>query len=261
MGDLALPRRPLRRVAAGGEGAYRRLAALAGFVLRHATREEWGDAAALPRTGGVLVVANHVSYLDPIAMGRYLVWNGRWPRFLGKAELWSMPLIGWLARACGQIPVQRGTARAVDALAAARAALDAGECVAIYPEGGRTRDPELWPQTHRTGAARLALATGHPVVPIALWGTQDVMPGRRLTWPRVLPPRRVRMAMGDPIALGDLAGRADDPAAVAEAGRRIMAAITTLLEGLLGEAAPTAVWDPRRGERVPRRGEPGNPGA
>lgn len=247
-----LPRRPLRRVARGGEPVYRGLAAFVGLVFRHATAEEWGDATALPSTGGVLVVGNHVSYVDPIAVGRYLIWNGRWPRFLGKSELWKLPVVGWLARACRQIPVQRGTVRAADSLAAARTALDAGECVAIYPEGGRTRDPDLWPQTHRTGAARLALGTGHPVLPVAIWGSQDVMPGRRLGIPRVFPPRRIQIVMGSPVDLADLAGRADDPKAVAEAGRRIMADITALVEQLRGEPAPVGVWDPRRNERVPR---------
>lgn len=252
MTSNALVRRPLRSVARGGERAYRGLAALAGWVFRHGTAEEWGPADALPRTGGVLIVSNHVSYVDPVAIGRYLIWNGRWPRFLGKSELWRVPVIGWLARACKQIPVQRGTSKAADSLAAARTALDAGECVAIYPEGGRSRDPELWPQLHRTGAARLALSTGHPVVPIGVWGSQDVLPGRTLTWPRLIPPRRIQVVMGPAVELGDLVGRDDDPTAVAEAGRRIMAAITSLVEELRGEPAPERVWDPRVGERVPR---------
>lgn len=246
--SASLARRPLREVAAGGEPVFRGLGALVGFVFRHATAEEWDDAAALPASGGVLVVGNHVSYVDPLAVGRYLIWHGRWPRFLGKAELWRIPVIGWLARACRQIPVLRGTAQARDSLAAARTALDAGECVAIYPEGGRTRDPDLWPQAHRTGAARLALATGHPVIPVGVWGTQDVMPGRRLSWPRL--GCRIRVLMGQPVDLDDLVGRDDDPNAVAEAGRRIMAAITRLVEQLRGEVAPDGVWDPRQGERV-----------
>lgn len=245
-------RLPLRRLDVGGEPTYRRLAAFAGFVFRHATREEWDDAAALPATGGVLVVSNHTSFVDAVAMGRYLIWYGRWPRFLGKAELWTMPGIKWLARECRQIPVHRGTSRARDSLTDATAALEAGECVGIYPEGGRTQDPELWPQRHRSGAARLALSTGHPIVPMAMWGTHDVMPGRALTFPRVFPPRTIRIVMGDPVDLSDLQGRAGDPAAVAEAGRRIMAAITTLVEELRGEDAPAEVWDARKGQRVAR---------
>lgn len=250
MADASLPREPLARVASGGEPAYRRLAALAGFVMRHATREEWGEADSLPAAGGVLVVGNHVSYVDPVAMARFLIWHGRWPRFLGKAELWKIPGVARLARACGQIPVWRGTARARDSLAAALTALEKGECVVIYPEGGRTRDPDIWPQLHRTGAARLALGTGCPVVPVGIWGSQDVMPGRRLTWPRVMPPRRVRVLMGPPVDLAGLVGRQDDPDAVAEARRRIWVATTRLVERLRGEASPAGVWDPRRGERT-----------
>ena len=143
---------PLRRAApTGGEPVYRGLAAFAGLVFRHGTREVWDDAAQLPATGGVLVVPNHVSYVDPIAVGRYLIWHGRWPRLLGKAELWRMPLIGWLARSSGQIPVERGSANARLALDAAVDALARGECVVIYPEGTRTRDPDLWPMAPRTG--------------------------------------------------------------------------------------------------------------
>lgn len=250
--SASLARRSLAdAVPAGGEPTYRRLGALVGRVLSRFTREDWDDAAALPATGGVLIVSNHVSYVDPLAVGRYLIWHGRWPRFLGKADLWRIPGISALAKGCGQIPVARGTSRAKDSLAAAIAAVRAGECVAIYPEGTRTRDPELWPMLPRTGAARLALTTGAPVVPVTHWGTHDVMPGRRLSFPRVFPPRRIVIRMGQPVDLADL-GHNTDPESVHEAGRRIMAAITAGVEQLRGEPAPEGVWDGRRGVRVER---------
>lgn len=240
---------PLRRAApTGGEPVYRGLAAFAGLVFRHGTREVWDDAAQLPATGGVLVVPNHVSYVDPIAVGRYLIWHGRWPRLLGKAELWRMPLIGWLARSCGQIPVERGSANARLALDAAVAALARGECVVIYPEGTRTRDPDLWPMAPRTGAARMALKTGVPVLPLAHWGTHEVMPGTRVTWPR--PGRRLEVVIGSPVELDDLRATPDDPAAVREAADRIMAAVTELVAQVRGEKAPSGRWDPRAGRRV-----------
>ena len=138
-------------------------------MFRHGTAEEWDDAPHLPDSGPVIVISNHVSYVDPIAVARYLIWHGRWPRFLGKAELWKMPVIGWLARGCRQIPVHRGTANASQALDAAAEALEQGELVILYPEGTRTRDPDLWPMVPRTGAARLALTTGVPVIPVASW--------------------------------------------------------------------------------------------
>ena len=178
-----------------------------------------------------------------------MIWSGRWPRYLGKAELWSTPVVGWFARKCGQIPVLRNTAQARDALAPAQAALERGECVGIYPEGGRTRDPDLWPMTARTGVARLALSTGVPVIPTANWGTHLIMPGRRLTWPRLWPRKTIRVVMGDPVPLSDLYGRTDVEA-MRIATDRIMDAVTILVEGLRGETRPAGVWDPRKGERV-----------
>ncbi len=243
----------LRTPSAPGEGpVYRRLAQFAGLVLRAISKEVWDDASHLPREGGMLLVSNHVSYADVIAVGRYIIWSGRWPRYLGKAELWKTPVVGWFARKCHQIPVLRNTAQARDALAPAQAALERGECVGIYPEGGRTRDPDLWPQTARTGVARLALATGVPVIPTANWGTHQIMPGRRLTWPRLWPRKTIHVVMGEPVDLADLHGRTDVEA-MRIATERIMDAVTTLVEDLRGERRPVGVWDPRKNERVPRR--------
>lgn len=243
--------RPLRRaVPTGGEPAYRGLARFAGWVMRNTTRETWDSAEHLPATGGVIVVANHVSYADPIAIGRYLIWHGRWPRLLGKSELWKLPLIGWLARACRQIPVQRGSANASDALAAAAEALAAGECVMLYPEGGRSRDPDLWPMTPRTGAARLALSTGVPVIPVASWGTHEVMPGRRLTWPRIIPRRPIRIIMGPPVDLSAWATAEPDAESIRAASDAIIEAITGLVADLRGETPPEGRWDARVGRRV-----------
>lgn len=245
-------RKPLRAPSAPGDGpVYRRLAAFAGFVLRATIDEVWDGAEQLPATGGVLVVSNHVSYLDVLAVGRYLIWSGRWPRYLGKAELWQTPVVGWFARKCGQIPVLRGTAQAKDSLGPAKAALERGECVGIYPEGGRTRDPDLWPMTARTGVARLALDTGVPVIPTANWGTHLVMPGRKLGIPRIFPRKTVRIVMGDPVDLSDLVGRTDARSA-REATDRIMAAVTALVAGLRDEPEPDVVWNPQTKAHQPR---------
>lgn len=214
-------------------------------MFRHGTAEEWDDAPHLPDSGPVIVISNHVSYVDPIAVARYLIWHGRWPRFLGKAELWKMPVIGWLARGCRQIPVHRGTANASQALDAAAEALEQGELVILYPEGTRTRDPDLWPMVPRTGAARLALTTGVPVIPVASWGTHEVMPGRRLTLPRVFPRRRIRVIMGEPVDLSRWAGRENDSDAVREASNHLMEVVTGLVARLRGEDPPAQMWDSR----------------
>ena len=89
----------------------------------------------MPDHGGVVVVANHISNADPLALGQFLAYSGRWPRFLAKSSLFHVPGLGRLLRGAHQIPVERGGSRAVDALAAARTALAAGQVVVVYPEG------------------------------------------------------------------------------------------------------------------------------
>ena len=127
----------------------------------------------IPATGGVLLVANHVSVLDPLACAR-LVWDhGRAPRFLAKDTVFT-GLAGTILRAAGQIPVSRGSSEAASSVHDARRALEAGGVVVIYPEGSVTRDPDWWPMQARTGVARLALTTDVVVLPVAQWGPQQV---------------------------------------------------------------------------------------
>lgn len=230
---------------------YRRLAKFGGWLLRRLVDSDWDDAAQLPRAGGVIVVSNHISNFDPPSLALYLVWHGRWPRALAKVDLWKVPVIGWLAKNTGQIPVERGTDRAKDALVHAREALDAGECVVIYPEGTITADPDTWPMTARPGVARLALQTGYPVIPVGQWGANLVMPGKKPVWPRFRPRRTMVFRMGDPVRLDDL--DAGDDEAVRTAGARIIAAITELVAGIRGVEAPEDVFDIRVGHRVPRQ--------
>ncbi|WP_454228563.1 lysophospholipid acyltransferase family protein [Propioniciclava flava] len=123
--------------ATGGASGVRQASRFAGALMRAISHEEWDDAASLPATGGALIVSNHVSYLDVPVVGRYLIWSGRWPRYMGKAELWRIPGLGRLARLCKQIPIERGTDRAKDALVPAMAALAAG--------GGRRDLSRGWP--------------------------------------------------------------------------------------------------------------------
>jgi 1-acyl-sn-glycerol-3-phosphate acyltransferase len=127
----------------------------------------------IPPTGPVLLVANHVSVLDPIACGRLVFDNGRIPRFLAKESLFK-GLAGTILRAAGQIPVARYSAHASGSVSAAQAVLAAGDLIVIYPEGSVTRDPDWWPMQARTGVARLALTTEAVVVPVAQWGPQRV---------------------------------------------------------------------------------------
>lgn len=230
--ETSRSQRPLTTpIFPGDSGVYRRLAQVCGAGFRATMAEVWDDAAALPEAGGCIVVANHITNLDTLMLGRYLIWSGRWPRYLGKAELWQVPGIGWLGRQCGQIPVLRGTDSAADSLKVARQALYDGECVAIFPEGRRTTDPDHLPGKGHTGAARLALATGVPVIPVAHWGTHKVFPRKGFTIPRLWPRKKIELQMGKPVDLSDL-NDPEDHDQVREATTRIMTAITKLVTEL-----------------------------
>jgi 1-acyl-sn-glycerol-3-phosphate acyltransferase len=136
-------------------------------------RLRYRHAERLPVQGPVLLVANHVSILDPLACARLVFDNGRLPHFLAKQSVFK-GFAGTLLRSSGQIPVARSSADAHEALDAAKADLDAGNLIVIYPEGSVTRDPDWWPMQARTGVARLALTTDAVVLPVAQWGPQRV---------------------------------------------------------------------------------------
>ncbi|MFD0891371.1 lysophospholipid acyltransferase family protein, partial [Streptosporangium algeriense] len=123
-------------------------------------RKDWRGAERLPATGGVILAVNHLSWLDPVLVAHYLYNNGRWPTILAKAGLFSVPLLGSAVRGLMAIPVHRGSAEASRSLAESERRIAEGACVMFYPEGTCTRDPDFWPMEGKTGAARLALATG-----------------------------------------------------------------------------------------------------
>ncbi|KQT91188.1 hypothetical protein ASG49_11895 [Marmoricola sp. Leaf446] len=207
------------------------------------TKRDWIDGEKVPATGGCIVVVNHVSHLDPMTLGHFLYEHGRLVRYLAKDALFRTPVLKHIVRDAGQIPVARQTDRAVSAYDAAVEAVRRGECVGVYPEGTITRDPDGWPMRGKTGAARIALATGAPVVPIGQWGAQEVLPAYTAR-PHVLPRRTTHYKVGDPVDLQDLAGRELTPEVLAEATDRIMAAITALVADLRGEPAPAVRFDP-----------------
>src|SRR5439155_16063690 len=106
-----------------------------------------------------------------------------------------------------QIPVRRGTTDAVKALDAAVEAVKAGDAVIIYVEGTTTKEPDLWPMRGKTGAARLWLATGAPVVPIVMWGPQQIFDPRTKKL-RLRPRTPVTVVAGPPVDLSRWAGAA-----------------------------------------------------
>jgi putative phosphoserine phosphatase/1-acylglycerol-3-phosphate O-acyltransferase len=178
----------------------------------------------IPSGGPAILVANHRSYFDGLAMGYVAAQVGRPMRFLGKKEVFDAPLVGQLASALGGIRVERGTG-SDEPLAAAAEALEAGEVVSLMPQGTIPRgraffEPEL---VGRWGAARLAAMTKAPVIPVGMWGTEKVWP-RNAKVPNVLAvghPPTVRIRVGKPIDLKYRSADADT--------KRIMEAIVDLL--------------------------------
>lgn len=178
----------------------------------------------IPKVGGCIVVANHRSYFDTLTMAVTIARSGRPVRFLGKKEVFDAPVIGQLATAMGGIRVERGSG-SDEPLRAAAEAVDAGELVALMPQGTIPRgpaffDPEL---KGRWGAAKLAAMTKAPVIPVGLWGTEQVWP-RSARVPNVLNvtnPPLVTVRVGDPVELKHRSADADT--------KRIMQAIQALL--------------------------------
>ena len=214
-------------------------------TLQGATVRTWIDGEKIPADGGCIVVPNHVSHLDPLFSALFVYDHGRVPRYLAKSGLFKKKALAKLLTSAGQIPVERLTRTAVGAYDAAVLAVEAGECVVVYPEGTLTRDPGLWPMTGKSGAARIALATGCPVIPVGHWGVQEILPPYS-TKPRLFPRKHVTMKAGDPVDLADLVAKERTSAVVNEATARIMAAVTAIVEELRGETAPAERFDPRK---------------
>ena len=220
-------------------------------LLLTLTEPRWSGGEHIPPTGGVVIAANHISHLDPFTFSLFVYDQGRLPRFLAKSELFGIPFARWVLTATGQIPVHRMTADAAHAFASAVAAVQEGKAVVVYPEGTLTRQPDLWPMVGKTGAARIALASGAPVVPVAQWGAHKMLyPYAKR--PTLRPRMPVHARAGAPVALDDLRDQPLTPELTREATERIMAAITALLEEIRHEQAPAERFDHRadpRGER------------
>ena len=212
------------------------------------TKRDWRGVENLP-DGGFILAANHISHADPLMLGHFLVDQGIPPRFLAKASMFRIPVLGRLVGAAGQIPVHRDSQHAAEALASAVSSVHEGQAVVIYPEGTITRDPDLWPMVGRTGAARIALTTGCPVIPLAQWGPQQILApyGKRL---HLFPRRTMQVRVGAPVDLDDLRNRDQDAAVLTEASERILAAISALLADLRGEQPPSVRFDPRAHDTV-----------
>jgi 1-acyl-sn-glycerol-3-phosphate acyltransferase len=203
----------------------------------------WKGQQHVPRTGGALLVANHISYIDPLVLARF-VWDcQRIPRFLAKESLFRIFFVGSVVRGAGQIPVHRGTADAHSSLRDAIVALEQGECVCIYPEGTVTRDPDWWPMLSKTGVARLALAVDVPVIPVAQWGPQYAVDwyARKI---RLLPRKTVVCRAGAPVDLSAYRGRPVTADLLREVTDLLMGAVRDLVGETRGATPPAKFWRP-----------------
>lgn len=203
------------------------------------TKRDWeGEENLVQDGGGIIVAANHLSWFDPLSLSNLLWNNDRPPRFLAKEPLFRIPVVGRIICGAGQIPVYRESTEAVAAVRDAITAVENGECVVVYPEGTMTKDPNMWVMSLKTGAARIALATRRPLIPVAQWGPQEVMPAYVKRF-RLLPRKTMIMRVGPAVELSDLYDRPLDADTLRIASQRIWEAITELLAQARGEVAPT----------------------
>ena len=188
---------------ARSEKLYLRMVAVLAFFSRRFSRVTVEGLEHIPKTGGAILYANHVSYADPLILGAVLGSSGRHARAMGKASIFKLPIVGKLLLKMGHVPVYRNSERAVDSLREAIRQVQLGEVLALYPEGTIPRNGE-WLGDFKTGAARLALATGVPVVPIAQVGAEKILPVRKEEGPlrhllkALLRRPKVKIVIGEP---------------------------------------------------------------
>jgi 1-acyl-sn-glycerol-3-phosphate acyltransferase len=205
----------------------RGLAFSARLLARSITRVRIeGDFDAIPRDGPVILAANHISNADPVLIGAWLTPRlGRRIHWLGKKEMFDWPVVGWVARNGGIVPVDRDGAD-VEAFRTASRVLEAGEVLMVFPEGTRSPTAELQPP--KDGLAMLALRTGATIVPIGISNTDRLWPKGR---PIPRPGGHVSMRVGAPFRIADLLPpELDRKAAKRLATTLIMRRIAALLD-------------------------------
>jgi 1-acyl-sn-glycerol-3-phosphate acyltransferase len=216
------------------------------FVALFAKIEVEGEEH-LPEEGAYVLAPNHYSNFDPLVVA-VVVWRlGRAPRFMAKESLFRVPVLGAAMRATGMVPVSRGSSASAarETIRSSESLVEHGRGVIVYPEGSLTRDPALWPMRGKTGAVRLALAAPSdiPLVPMAQWGVQQIMPryGKLRLWPLR---RRVRVLFGAPVDLSAYRPESAQPSTLVRATDDVMDRVAALLAELRGEAVPAERWNP-----------------
>jgi 1-acyl-sn-glycerol-3-phosphate acyltransferase len=215
-----------------------------------------GDVPDEWREGPLILAGNHIGTFDPVIFTAAARTRRIAPRMMATGGVFRVPIIGPLMRIAGHIPVDRGRATVANAIPDAIGALRAGSVVFIYPEGRIGLDPALWPERAKSGLARLALASGAPVVPVATWGSHEVVAYHGMAnmirtvissiWRRPT----VRIHFGAPVDLSDL--RAGVTGDAQRASDRIMDAITADLVRLRSglDGGPAELRLPRYRDRT-----------
>ena len=202
------------------------------------TKRDWRNRKNIHTQTGIIFAGNHISWFDPFPVSHFLWANNRPPIYLGKQSIFKVPIIGALLRSLDQIPVERVSQNAANALVLAEPRLQAGEAVVIYPEGTISRDPNLWPMRGKTGAVRLALSSSTPIIPFAQWGAQSVIPPYEKKL-RLFPRKTMQINVGNPLDLSKYQGRDLTDELLYQATEDLMEAITNLLSELRSEEPPT----------------------
>lgn len=213
-------------------------------IVRFLYKVEVTGQENLPKTGGYVLAANHVTELDALAVAYMIYFRlHRAPHFLAKEGLFRVPIVGPVLLACGQIPVFRSGRKNGDPMESAYEVLRAGHIIGIFPEGTLTREPNQWPMRGKTGAIRIAIEAGVPIIPVGQWGTEAVME----TYSRKILPKpwhKVRMVIGKPIDVSALKGQKYSTEQLVSLTDQVMNDITTLVEQVRGGKAPAKRFVP-----------------
>jgi len=234
-------------------------------------KREWRGRDNVPKEGGVIIAANHISESDPLALAHFVYEAGRYPVYLAKSSLFDVKFLKNVLVGTGQIPVHRDRADAALALKDAEEALKRGECLMFYPEGSCTRDPDLWPMTGQTGVARMALKTGAKVVPVASWGAHELLPYKKGEQSGLaaslrkgfhpFPRKTMKVIAGPPVDLSRYEGRPLTKTTLREATDEIMREIARLVGELRGEEPPKELYDHHKVLEERRRAQKGVEGS
>lgn len=223
--------------------AFRIVASLLAPLIRLLFNVKTTGVENLPK-GGYILVGNHISYLDPLAFAYSVFFHmKRAPHYLAKEGLFRVPVLGWILPKVGQIPVYRSGRGNDEPMRAAKDLLGAGQVVVIFPEGTLTRDPDLWPMRGKSGAVRLAVELGLPIVPAAHWGVEKVLANYTKKF-KPNPFHTVKVKIGKPIRFDHLNAETMTAEQLSKATAQVMHEVAAVVGELRGETPPKELWDP-----------------